>query len=440
MRVSDLITAAEGVAPRTFFKYALIRRKEGPARDVKLVPVDLGEAMTASANANLALHPEDELTVYSETQLKQLPTVQVFGEVRNPGYYVLSQGMRVSDLIYLAGGLKDNAYLRQAELARTQVVNGARTSHTFRDINLADALSGVDSQNLSLEPNDQVFVRRATDWHLPWIVHVRGQVARPGPYTIRDGDRIAQVLQRAGGLLPEAYLPAAVLIRQSVKRLQQQRLDEARTRLKQAIARVHLMPEGFAALAAKDKNSDPADKLVAMSMLEKLLAESESTQAQGRVIIHLRPLDEMSKTSDNIAMHDQDLLTIPRRPSAVNVLGQVYSPNAIVHRPGLTTRDYLDRAGGPSGGADTDAIMVIKADGSVLTEESIKSSKQARMFPLLPVVSGGLMAQQLEPGDTIYVPEKLVYVDKIQVTSTITQIIANTAQSLAIVGLLAANF
>ena len=59
---------------------------------------------------NLTLQQEDELTVFSESQMKYLPTVQVFGEVRNPGYYVLSEGMHVSDLLYLAGGLKDDAY------------------------------------------------------------------------------------------------------------------------------------------------------------------------------------------------------------------------------------------------------------------------------------------------------------------------------------------
>ena len=127
MRVADLVQLAEGTAPHTFFKYALIRRKEGKAKTVRLVPVDLGEAMSdvVGGPQNLALEQEDELTVFSESQMKYLPTVQVFGEVRNPGYYVMSEGMHVSDLIYLAGGLKDDAYQKSAEIARTQVINGS---------------------------------------------------------------------------------------------------------------------------------------------------------------------------------------------------------------------------------------------------------------------------------------------------------------------------
>jgi protein involved in polysaccharide export with SLBB domain len=439
MKVADLVEQAEGVAPHTFFKYALIRRKEGKEKSVRLVAVDLSEAMTdhIAGPANVSLNQEDELTVFSESQMKYLPTVQVFGEVRNPGYYVLGQGMRVSDLLYLAGGLKDDAYQKSAELARTQVINGSRTSHTFMDVDLRAALSGTDEHNPELVANDQIFVRRASDWHLPWVVMVKGMVARPGPYTIHEGERIASVLERSGGLLPDAYLPATVLIRQSIKELQQKRLNEARQRLQESIVRIQMNPSAMNQLqSANNNNQNQTNNAAAMGTLQRVLTETEGQQAQGRLVLRMHPLDELVNSPDNVVLVDQDQVMIPRRPAAVNVLGQVYSPNAIVYRPGLTTRDYLDQAGGPNEGADPDHIMVIKADGAVLTEDGIKASKQSSMFPLLPVISGGLMAARLEPGDTVYVPEKLVYVNHMQEASTISQIVANAATALAVVGIL----
>jgi protein involved in polysaccharide export with SLBB domain len=445
MRVADLVELAEGVAPHTFFKYALIRRKEGRARTVRLVPVDLGEALSANISGpqNLTLNQEDELTVFSESQMKYLPTVQVFGEVRNPGYYVMSQGMHVSDLLYLAGGLKDDAYQKAAELARTQVVNGARTSHTFMDVDLRAAMSGSDEHNPVLAANDQLFVRRASDWHLPWVVMVRGLVARPGPYTIHDDERIASVLERSGGLLPDAYLPATVLIRQSIKELQQKRLDEARERLQQSIARIQVNPSTMSQLSqvagGPAAAQNPATSPTTLAALQHVLTDTEGQQAQGRLVIHMHPLNELANSPDNVVLVDQDQLTIPRRPAAVNVLGQVYSPNAIVYRPGLTTRDYLNQAGGPNEGADPDHIMVIRSDGSVMTDDGIKASKESTLFPLLPVISGGLMSARLDPGDTVYVPEKLIYENKIMETATVTQIIANTVSSLAVIGILAAT-
>jgi protein involved in polysaccharide export with SLBB domain len=441
MRVSDVVQLAEGTAPHTFFKYALIRRKEGKAQTVRLVPVDLGEAMAdiVGGPQNLQLEQEDELTVFSESQMKYLPTVQVFGEVRNPGYYVLSEGMHVSDLVYLAGGLKDDAYLQNAELARTQVINGSHTSHTFMDVDLRAATSGTDQNNPGLMANDQLFVRRASDWHLPWVVMVRGMVARPGPYTIHDGERIASVLERAGGLMPEAYLPATVLIRQSIKELQQKRLDEARARLQQSIVRIQMNPGAMNQMAQSQGTQNPATSPQTLNALEHVLSETEGQQAQGRLVIHMHPLNELANSPDNVVLVDQDQVTIPRRPDAINVLGQVYSPNAIMYRPGLTTSDYLNQAGGPNEGADPDHIMVIKADGSVMTDEGIKASKESTMFPLLPVISGGLMSARLDPGDTVYVPEKLIYENKMQETATITQIIANAASSLAVIGILGAS-
>ena len=86
-----------------------------------------------------------------------------------------------------------------------------------------------------LAPNDQLFVRRATDWHLPWVVQVKGQVVRPGPYSIHEGERLASLLERCGGMLPDAYPPGAIFIRQSVKELEQKRLNEARQQLQEAI-------------------------------------------------------------------------------------------------------------------------------------------------------------------------------------------------------------
>src|SRR5258708_6932916 len=373
--------------------------------------------------------------------MKYLRTVQVFGEVRNPGYYVMSQGMHVSDLLYLAGGLQEDVYQKSAEVARTQVINGARTSHTFMDVDLRAAMSGNDEHNPVLLANDQLFVRRASDWHLPWVVMVKGMVARPGPYTIHDGERIASVLERSGGLLPDAYLPATVLIRASIKDLQQKRLEEARERLQQSIVRIQMNPGTMNQLTAAQnpQNQNPANSPQTLNALERVLTETEGQQAQGRLVIHMHPLNELANSPDNVVLVDQDQVTIPRRPDAVNVLGQVYSPNAIVFRPGLCTRDYLNQAGGPNEGADPDHIMVIKADGAVMTDEGIKQSKESTMFPLLPVISGGLLTARLDPGATVSVPEKLIYENKMQETATITQIIANPASSLAVIGILGAS-
>jgi protein involved in polysaccharide export with SLBB domain len=439
MRLTDLINYAEGVQARTYFRYALLRRLQGPQKNQRLIPINLDDAMAdaTNQNINLVLSPGDDLTIFSESQIRDLPTVQVQGEVRNPGYYVLDHQMRVSDLVYMAGGLKDDAYQEQAELARTQVINGTNTSHSYMDIDLRSALAGSDAQNPVLASNDQLFVRKASDWHLPWVVQVRGEVHRPGPYAIHKGERIAELMQRCGGLLPDAYLPAAIFIRQSIKIVQQQALDQARTQLEQQVAQIELMPARAGTQTAQG-GSDNYDK--ALMTMQRVLSDSQNQQAQGRLVVHLGPVDQLVQSANNVELEDGDMIAIPRRPSSVQVLGQVYTPNAIIWQHNLRTRDYLQMAGGPTEGADSHHIFVIRVDGSVLTDQGLKDSEKSEMFPLLPVIEGSsLMDSMLSPGDTVYVPEQLVYVDKVAAWKDVSQIIANAAMSLGVLGLLGAQ-
>jgi protein involved in polysaccharide export with SLBB domain len=428
MTVATLVREGEGPADNTFFGYALIKRIEGPDQRVRFLPVRLGEALDNGAlfTADLALKPRDTLTIYNERDLGELPQVSVVGGVRKPGTYPLTEDMKVSDLIYEAGGLKDNAYLPRAEIARTTVVDGT-ARYIYQDIDLEQALSDVAGGNPALSRGDMLFIQTASNWHQPSVVLVEGEVLRPGPYAVHEGERLASVIERAGGLRPDAYLPASVFIRQSVQQIEQQRLNEGRARLQEEAARLALAPP---------QPGQQSNNTAALTTIQQVLASTESQQAVGRVVLHLTTLTTLANSPDDIALENSDRFTIPRRPASINVLGQVYTPTSIVYKPGLTVRDYLEKAGGPTEGADEDHIFVITANGSVLTEAGIKNSEKNMLFPLLPVIGGGLMATKLGPGDTVYVPEKLLYVSGLQYATAVTQIIANSAMALAVVGIL----
>ncbi len=431
MRVSDLVRMGEGLAPNTFLKYAVVRRNDDVKNRAEMVPVDLESALAAggAGASDIKMRPRDELIVYSESELAEFPTVRVVGEVRKPGIYPLTGGMRVSDLIYRAGGLESSAYQERAELAATRVIDGAHTVRVNSQIDLRSALSGSLNANRALERDDVLFIRRVPDFHLPWIVTVRGEVTYPGPYSIAQGERLSSVLRRSGGFLSQAYLPAAVFTRASVRESQAQRLKEARARIQQELARLQLMPT---AAGAKETANAPE-----LAMLQKAITTSEEVQPLGRIVLRLKPLDQLPNSPDDVELADRDELVVPKRPASVSVLGQVYNPTALVYETHLTLRDYLSRAGGPTNLADDSSIMVIRVDGSVLTENGFMQNRKSTIFPLLPLVSAGLMDARLGPGDTIYVPEKLVFVDNVEFAKDIAQIAANAAAALATVGLLA---
>ena len=431
MRVADLIRQAQGPADHTFFDYALLERRQGAERKIVPTPLNLGDALTDQVgNDNARLEPEDSVTVYSQNELAQVPTVAILGQVRKPGKYPLLPGMTARELVYTAGGLLENASRDRAQLTRTEVSNGAITNYTHVDLDLRQVLDDSQAADLPLQSGDELLVQQASNWHQPWHVVMEGQVTRPGPYPIREGERLASVLKSCGGFRPDAYPRAAVFIRKSVQKMQQEQLDQARGRLQHDLVRLALMPHQA---GQGDTNADTINSIRAA------LNQSESAQSTGRVVVSIVSLDALEKSPQNIVLENEDRLFIPVQPASVQVLGQVYNPNAIVYQPSLKVRDYLQEAGGATDGGDADHIYVIKADGSVMTDEGVKESEKNRLFPLLPSIGGGLLDQRLEPGDTVYVPEKLIYISSLQYARDITQVVANSALGLATLGILASS-
>ena len=80
--------------------------------------------------------------------------------------------------------------------------------------------------NPVLEEDDHLFVRQIPKWYLDKKVTITGEVKFPGVYTFHKGERLSSVLERAGGYMPEAHLPAAFFLRESVRQIQERRLRE----------------------------------------------------------------------------------------------------------------------------------------------------------------------------------------------------------------------
>lgn len=434
MRVVDLLRQGQGVRERTFFDYALLKRRDGRTRVFHSLPINLGQALSDETSAaDLTLFSGDTLTVYSAGEINEIPTVTVRGSVRKPGTYPLSDGMTVSDLLYAAGGLKKDAFLRNAQLAQTEVVNGAVTRHSYRAVNLEGALNGTPVDNLLLHGGEELVVAQASDWHRPWVVQIQGEAMRPGPYIISEGERLFSVLQQCGGVREDGYLPGLMLIRESLKRLQHQNIELARTRLSGEIARVALMPN-----SSSNSQQQPSltEKATALRMLQDMITQSAQQQAIGRIVVNVQSVESIAGTTSDLQLEDGDQIIIPKEPSFVNVMGEVYGPSGIAYDPAATVAQYIDRAGGLTQEAEKDQVFVVKANGEIVSEEGFKHSNKNRIFPLLPLTSGGLMATRLEPGDTIYIPAKVLYIDPIKKTLDVTQIVANSAQAIAYAALL----
>lgn len=386
IHVRDAIQLSGGLSPDASSDSAQIIR---PTEDgsLTILNVRLKEAMEGDPINNVLLQPRDHILVQQSMLRADPSSVQIGGEVVNPGRYPLTSNLRVSDLIRVAGGLKRGADAQRADL--TQFIrsdDGAiRTSHV--NINLAAVMTGDSKENISVHDGDVLTIRQVPGWgDLGALVQIRGEVKHPGAYGIQPGERLSSLLERAGGFQPEGYPFGAVLERQQVQQLEAQNRDQMIMRVQGAQNELALQPD-----------ADPKEKIareVAMQQWQSALEQLDSNPPVGRIAIRISSdINRWKNTPADIRLLAGDTLVVPKKPGYVMVTGQVFNATAVSYRPGKSASWYLSQSGGPTPLANKKAVFVVRADGSVIGGKS-------------GLWSGDSLSTALQPGDMVVVPEK----------------------------------
>lgn len=222
--VRQLINRAEGLRKDAFLNRATIIR-ELANLDKENLTFDLGKMMRGEI-ADIPLMQQDILTVLSIRDLREEYFVTVEGAVNKPAAIPFVNNMSIADLIANAGGFSENAKPNLIEVARRirqdSASAGSPALEIFRfsvdrDLQISPVGSGtgVNNATFRLQPFDIVYVRTSPTYESQRQVYVGGEVMQPGSYAIYNRqERISDVIKRAGGLRPEAYLPAAQFQRQ----------------------------------------------------------------------------------------------------------------------------------------------------------------------------------------------------------------------------------
>jgi protein involved in polysaccharide export with SLBB domain len=252
------------------------------------------------------------------------------------------------------------------------------------------------SQDLALQPGDVVSVFSENDIHVPVaeqtkLVWLEGEFVHAGVYSVQPGESLRHLVERAGGLTPNAYLFGSEFTRLSTRTLQQARIDEYVQNLALNIQR------GAVQLASSPSASTQtlASSASAQTSEQNLLAALRQVRATGRIVLTLQPASSGIGSLPDISLENGDRFIVPHTPATVNLVGSVYDQNSFVFHPGARLGTYLRQAGGPNKDADRNHEFIIRADGEVLTRSMIKGL-WGNDFDDLPVY----------PGDTIVVPEK----------------------------------
>jgi len=385
MSVADILHSYQDVLPEPSEHGELIRL-EAPDFRPSTTSFNLRDVL--AGNESIPLRPFDVIRIFGRYELDS-PTVSIQGEVLRPGSYPMSQGMTVAGLVSAAGGFRRSAFRQEADLASYTVQNGQKVVIEHSSIHLEKALDGDKSADASLKPGDVVSIRRLAGWQdIGASVTISGEVAHPGSYGIAEGEHLSAVLRRAGGFTVNAYPYAAVLERIRVREMG----ELARQQMIQRIEQTPLQLRG--ASMATSSTSGAMESLQAQR--QQILSNLRNRPASGRLVIRISSdISSWENTSEDIELRAGDTLVLPKRPAFVAVNGQVYNPVAVSYSPGKRLGWYLKRAGGPTSGANTKGIYVLRADGSVVPRGH-------------GLFGGGFTGIRMRPGDTIFIPEKIV--------------------------------
>ncbi|CAE6881192.1 Periplasmic protein involved in polysaccharide export [Vibrio sp. B1REV9] len=346
------------------------------------------------------------LKLQQQSRLGLAPQIaEVTGEVKYPGRYPITPRMKVSDLLEAAGGLTYGAFTINAELARSVINNiDERASIDIERIDLRKAIQGDVNNDVIIVGRDRLNVLQKPNVKLQSTVMLQGEVRFPGSYTVRQGETMSELLERAGGLTEFAHPMGAIFTREALRLQEQKLLNQYAADMRAETAKKTFRADSNLGSVI----SDP-DKTLAF------VEEASRSKALGRMVVQLNRILKHDRSAD-FMLEDGDFLFVPTFRNTVSVMGEVQVPITYLLDNKLDVDDYLNKAGGAKKQADEDRIFVVRADGSVYKPTS------GYWF--------GNNNQELQAGDTIVVPIDTDYRDALSTWTAATQILYQTGVAI----------
>ncbi|HCH0771880.1 TPA: SLBB domain-containing protein [Vibrio parahaemolyticus] len=346
------------------------------------------------------------LQLQQQSRLGLAPQIaEVFGEVKHPGRYPITPRMTVSTLIEAAGGLTYNAFTINAELARTAINSADERAYIdVERIDLRKAIQGSVSDDAIIVGRDRLNILEKPNLKLQSTVTLQGEVRFPGTYTVRQGETLSELLERAGGLTEFAHPQGAIFTREALRLQEQKLLNQYAADMRAETAKKTFRADSNMGSVI----SDP-DKTL------KFVEEASRSKALGRMVVQLNRILKGERSAD-FMLEDGDFLFVPTFRNTVSIMGEVQVPITYLLDNKLNVDDYLNKAGGAKKQADEDRIFVVRADGSVYKPSS------GYWF--------GNNKEELKAGDTIVVPIDTDYRDALSTWTAATQILYQTGVAI----------
>ena len=335
--VKSLVEAAAGLTEGAIAQHAVMHRMKTD-RTLEVLSVDIRSILSGTA-PDIPLRNEDVLYIASSAERTEQQTVTISGEVQYPGTYRYAANESIEDLIIQAGGPTEAASLVKVDVARRIIDPNAteaqdRIAQTFSlKLNPDFTISG--QPDFTLQPFDEVYVRRSPAYNSQQNVFVEGEVQFQGIYTFDSkGQRLSDVIRQAGGLTNRAYPEGTKLIRHMTS-------DEQE------------MMETVLRTAQRNSGKDSIS-------ISKLL--TSNTYPVG---IELEKALKYPGTSADPILRAGDRIVVPQYDGTIKINGEVLYPNTVYYKEGKGIDYYIDLAGGTTSTGKKSKTIIIYMNGMV---------------------------------------------------------------------------
>ena len=335
--VKSLVEACGGLTEEAIGQHAVMHRTR-PDRSLEVLSVDVSGILNGTS-PDVPLKSEDVLYIASNEEKEADKTITIHGEVPYPGTYKYAANQTVEDAILQAGGLTNAASLAKVDVARriidpeaSEASDTLAFTYSFsidKDFNINEA------NDFTLQPFDEIYVRRSPKYNEQQNVTVEGEVQFKGNYTLSSSNqRLSEIIKQAGGLTKRAYPEGAKLVRQMTQEEREQMEVMLRT-------------------AQRNTGNDSID-------VKKLQTMTTTT-----VAIELDKALKNPGGEDDIVLREGDRIVVPRFTSTVTINGEVLYPNTVQYKAGEKADYYIDLAGGVSSTGKRSQTIIIYMNGNV---------------------------------------------------------------------------
>ncbi|MFY7909623.1 MAG: SLBB domain-containing protein [Emticicia sp.] len=370
--LTQLIKSAEGLKGEALTgRISIVRTREDMI--VENISVNYDEIIKGKS-ADVALKREDVITIPSIFDLTEPAYVRIQGAINNPvgedGIEIpFLRNMTIEDVLVKVGGLSESASLARVEVVRRKrnvdpTATNAQISDTYTFSVNSDLKVDQSGTKFVLYPFDEIFVRRSPNYVEQTFVEIQGEVIFPATYGIKSKtEKISDLIERAGGLSPQAYLEGATLVRQI-------QLSEIEiTQRRKAINEITNSVRGNQAVEVEDVNATTVSSIG----------------------INLTKIMQNPGSNEDMILQDGDIIRIPKRLETVRVQGEVLYPTTVKYLDDKSFINYISNAGGFTKKSLKSKSYILYANGSV---------DRTRRFLFVNIYP------KVAPGSEIIIPQK----------------------------------